>query len=290
MTTSDPTTATRPIAIAEIERLRAAGVQAARTVRVVKSTGAWLKPMELRGRQAKAKISWTINETAIEDRLWLADNLRLIRTSQKDTRSIARSLRYDPANVDEAGVEAPRVYRIAGQYLSAAMDAFSEEGLAAFLSGYQQTFELEMGEIWALKPSLQFATLERIANARPASWPALITSLRHIGEASWKDLFESVSVVDNVLARDSGYFAMDYESRDLYRNVIAELAKHSNRSERHVAGTALQLAAARAGRQGHVGYFLIDEGLAELAPGSGTVKRRCSAFAIRCLPTPTPTT
>ena len=132
-----------------------------------------------------------------------------------------------------------------------------------------------MGEIWGLKPTLQLVILDRLESAGSAAWPELVTSLRHVGETAWKDLFESVSLVDRALGADpaDAYWRMDFASRDAYRNAIAELAKHSARTEREVAEAAVELArgalpvqeGSRAGtRRSHVGYYLLDGGLHRL--------------------------
>ena len=133
---------------------------------------------------------------------------------------------------------------------------------------------LEMGEIWGLKPCIELVILESLETAGFESWAALITSARHVGETAWKDLFESVSPVDRILSADpaNAYSRMVFESRDLYRNVIAGLAKHSSRSEREVAEAAVELAkevtphdgSRFALRRSHVGYYLIDGGLRQL--------------------------
>ena len=66
------------------------------------------------------------------------------------------------------------------------------------------------------------------------------------------------------------YGAMDFESRNLYRQQVANIAKHSDFSELDVAKTVVALAeeATRntyeeprtAVRESHVGYYLMDEG------------------------------
>ena len=68
-----------------------------------------------------------------------------------------------------------------------------------------------------------------------------IDSIRHIGDANWKQLFASVSVVDQVLAADpaGAYAAMDDSSRDAYRHVVSYLARHGMASEREVAEAAV---------------------------------------------------
>ncbi len=74
---------------------------------------------------------------------------------------------------------------------------------------------------------------------------------------------------------------MDFFTRDRYRHVVEEIAKSSRHSESQVARQAIQLAREGAARQGgddrtaHVGFYLIDKGLAQL---ERTVERRCSPF------------
>src|SRR5947199_382582 len=108
---------------------------------------------------------------------------------------------------------------------------------------------LQLAEsIGAVLPRGKHATKPRkgqaeriLARARPAPH-----DLRHIGETAWKDLFESVSLVDRVLQRDPAqtYSRMDFATRDRYRSAIAEMAKHSARTEIEVAEAAVELAGA----------------------------------------------
>ncbi|MDP1527256.1 MAG: glucoamylase family protein [Rhodocyclaceae bacterium] len=102
-----------------------------------------------------------------------------------------------------------------------------------------------------------------------------IGSLRFLGTMDWREFVETMSVVEQTLRTDPGaaYAAMDFASRDRYRHVIEAMAKASGLSEAAVASHAIALAqagAARAGVRGdtdrtaHVGYYLIDRGLAEL--------------------------
>ena len=71
--------------------------------------------------------------------------------------------------------------------------------------------------------------------------------------------------------RSGGVYARaDFATRDACRHVVEKTAKHSPLSERDVARAAIELARARASsvgphdRTAHVGYFLLDEGLATL--------------------------
>ena len=99
-----------------------------------------------------------------------------------------------------------------------------------------------------------------------------IGSLRFLGAMDWRKFVEGLSAVEKTLLEDpqSAYGEMDFSTRDEYRHVVEKLAKRTNLSENEVARAAVSLAsqAASAGslndRAAHVGYYLIDEGLADL--------------------------
>ena len=138
-----------------------------------------------------------------------------------------------------------------------------------------------MVELWALVPALKMVLLEEIA-ARGSKVPddpggsygvgICVRSLRDIGHTSWKELLEPMVLFDRILRQDpaGAYGRMDFDSRDLYRTEIANIAEHSDLSEGEVAAAALALARAAhqethtsprvAARLGHVGYYLLAEG------------------------------
>lgn len=80
----------------------------------------------------------------------------------------------------------------------------------------------------------------------------VITSMRLLSEMDWAHFFESVSVVDDELRAESDFAAMDFATRDLYRDAIEELARGSSRAEIDVTRVALA-AANRAGARGSPG-------------------------------------
>ena len=95
----------------------------------------------------------------------------------------------------------------------------------------------------------------------------IITSMRMISDVDWTELFERISLVDDVLA-PSGFLEMDFPTRNLYRSAIEELARGSNRAEIDIARRAV-LAAEQAacagpgmveGRRSDPGYHLLAEG------------------------------
>ncbi|MDI4658190.1 glycosyl transferase, partial [Xanthobacter autotrophicus] len=67
----------------------------------------------------------------------------------------------------------------------------------------------------------------------------IITSLRLISDLDWKEMFERTSLVDLVLTAGSAYPAMDFSTRNLYRNAIEQLARGAPRTELQIARAAL---------------------------------------------------
>ena len=272
-------------------RLHAAGRQIAKTLTIVSSSRSGCAALGRKSKEATRAIRTVFTQNSLHgtDGRWLVDNYRLILSAEKETRQLAATFReYRAASLDTSPAH-PLPYAVAKAYLGAAMDFFSQDGLIAFLRGFQEVQQLDMGELWALKPALQFVLIERIAASThgPAgSLAVLITSLRVIGEAEWKDLFESVSIVNTILSRDpSGFFTtMDYESRDQYRDVVTNFAKRSKLTESEVAETAVQLASeATQPRRKHVGYWLLDNGLAQLRTSIGyhpSPKQRIRDFVL----------
>ena len=128
-----------------------------------------------------------------------------------------------------------------------------------------------------------------------------ITSLRAIGRMEWRAFVEDQSRVEAVLREDpSGFYPrMTFTTRDQYRHAVERIARRTRRPEESVARRAIDLARAGAqeggrtggqedGRAGghaggrtvaeegtgargedHVGYYLIDDGLAELEAATG---------------------
>jgi cyclic beta-1,2-glucan synthetase len=98
------------------------------------------------------------------------------------------------------------------------------------------------------------------------------TSLRRLALLDWREVFENISRVEQILRRDpAGVYAdMDFATRDRCRRAIEELALASSRTEEQVAEEVIVLAS-RAGaeadgdeRRSHVGTWLVGAGRAEL--------------------------
>jgi cyclic beta-1,2-glucan synthetase len=99
------------------------------------------------------------------------------------------------------------------------------------------------------------------------------TSLRQLALLDWRQIFEQLSRVEQLLRSDpSGvYPKMDFDTRDRYRRAIEELARRSGQTEDQVAQRAIELTA-QATREAtendrwiNVGTYLIGEGRRELA-------------------------
>ncbi len=98
-----------------------------------------------------------------------------------------------------------------------------------------------------------------------------ITSLRTIARLDWNSFVESQSAIERVLRGDptGDYTSMTFAARDRYRHEIERLAKRTERDEAKVAEIAIDLANRQPAegpgqRRRHVGYWLVDRGLAEL--------------------------
>jgi cyclic beta-1,2-glucan synthetase len=89
----------------------------------------------------------------------------------------------------------------------------------------------------------------------------IITSMRLVSDINWPEVFEKVSLVDDVLRSGSDFAAMDFPTRNLYRSVIEELSRGSSHTELEIARAAV--AAAKRGtspRERDPGHYLVSQG------------------------------
>jgi cyclic beta-1,2-glucan synthetase len=125
-----------------------------------------------------------------------------------------------------------------------------------------------------------------------------IGSLRFLGAMDWRELVETMSLVERTLREDPQglYGRMDFATRDRYRHVVETIAKRGRLSEAEVARAAIELARTGAasatpspmlaaagpaqpdGRTAHVGYYLIDRGLPELKQRAGVRRSGLAAL------------
>lgn len=225
-------------------------------------------------------------------------HLMAMRTAMRECRQALRSKCSLPrvqSGDDKSAV--PRTYALTVSYLEATDNNFDAFHFSVFAQAIQEESALQMKELWNLRPYLEFALLERIAELSQhletqSAQPALVNrpktsspmrrcceSLQTVLDLDWKKLFEQIDETDKILKTDplGTYCQMDFESRDTYRSAVAKLAAQSTYSEVEVAQEAIVLArqtqrlntvSGRAKeRRTHVGYYLV-------GPGQETLKQR----------------
>jgi cyclic beta-1,2-glucan synthetase len=155
------------------------------------------------------------------------------------------------------------------------------EALAELFSPERLGASLTLAELWAVPPILKLVLLEKIAQSL-STWSlaseqcerevrSAMECLHSLGRIRWRVLIESISVVHHILSRDPAatYARMDFESRDMYRHVVENIAIEARQSEEYVATLCVALAgeASQAGgrpRETHVGYYLVGPGVPQV--------------------------
>ena len=184
--------------------------------------------------------------------------------------------------VIDASRDEPRVAALASAYVHANRQEFDEVTFAAFVRAYQTHEPLTLAEVSRFPGFLQFAFLEELLKATDellagtarsgAPILRLLTSIRAVGNTEWTSILEPLIVFDAILRRDptGTYARMDVESRIIYRQRVAFVARHSDCTESQVAEQALELAREASWRTykdprilarcSHIGYFLVNGG------------------------------
>jgi cellobiose phosphorylase len=236
-------------------------IAAYQTVTTLKLGELWALPIMLRLalvenlRRVAAHIA--TDRTDCADAQNWAD--QMTETAEKDPKSlilvIAEMARSNPPLVSSFVAELAR--RLQGQGPALALPlTWIEQRLSESGTTIKQLVEAEVQR--------QAADQVSVGNS--------IGSLRFLGAMDWREFVETMSAVEQILREDAGglYGRMDFFTRDRYRHVIEKIAKHSALSESDVACAAIALAGQSASktsnnpRTGHVGYFLIDNGLPQL--------------------------
>ncbi len=220
-----------------------------------------------------------------DDARWLYDNVHLIVSELEGAADTFKLRRKTPHVRTPNGAIIPRVSALSEAFLAGTAYQFSRETFTSFVEAFQQQTVLKMKELWALVPVLKLVLLEQIAVrgsqiiANPAGSYGVgvcVRSLRDVSHTSWKEVLEPLILFDGILREDpaNAYSRMDFDSRDLYRNQLVDIAENSDFTEMEVAAEALALAQEavrrseadpRVGqRVSHVGYYLLAEGTALL--------------------------
>src|SRR6202022_3232808 len=187
----------------------------------------------------------------------------------------------------------PRSYASVAGYFRAVNYEINEQTFGQFFTAVQEVAVFEMAELWQLRPFAEFVLLEALAvranemEGSPSSVlgarngedestgggtsnaQTMVASLRSISDTDWKELFEHINAIEQILRKDpcGAYAQMDFESRDSYRKTITQMAERS-----------------KAKRQSHVGYYLAGRGRKELEREimyRPTLPERVQSFVMR---------
>ena len=95
-----------------------------------------------------------------------------------------------------------------------------------------------------------------------------ILSIKEIQSINFLAIFEKINGVEEILKNDPAnvYAKMDIKTKELYRGKIKQIAKKTKISEMYIAKKILNFAQKHeeGAKQSHIGYYLIDNGVAEL--------------------------
>jgi cyclic beta-1,2-glucan synthetase len=226
---------------------------------------------------------------------WILDNYYVIRrTFRQITDDLPQNYyRQLPKLINTRSAGLPRIYAIAADVIVLNDASLDMDYTENYIQSFQQIAPLNIGELWAVPTMLRLGFIEALVLAvakilhkdapistadaqikkldlEPDTLIAhCITSLRTIENYEWKDFFDRLSLVEQVLLNDPAgiYGQMDFDSRDRYRIVIENTALLVEQREIDVAQAVVAHADESqyiGKRQQHVGYWLIDEGYHEL--------------------------
>jgi cyclic beta-1,2-glucan synthetase len=267
-------------------------------------------------RMASARLRDVPRLNAMDLRLF-SENVTLFQTALNETQDAIVTARKLPQVQITDSERVPRAFAAGESFLRVVNYGISKDALVTFLKGAQERLPFQMAELWDLKPLMELALLEQIGETAKACVPEqssaddslppgappkpaetaigeLTSCLKRILELDWEEIFEEVSVTEQILRRDpvQAYECMDSESRGTYRVAVVDLAAHSPLSEQEIANKAVQLAgashsepSARAReRRSHIGYYLLGEGESELKEAieyQAPIAERAREFVLR---------
>lgn len=151
---------------------------------------------------------------------------------------------------------------------------YDEEAVRTPVQGWlERVLNKSMNELVTSEKTSQTRDQISIGNA--------FTSLRQLALLDWKECFERICRVEQILRLDPAgiYPRMDFATRDRYRRAIEDLHRGSGQAEEWIAQRVVELSDKSAGddprdvRTRHVGTYLIDEKRGELACLLGSKER-----------------
>jgi len=213
-------------------------------------------------------ISITLRIVLIENLRRLAHQALIDRAGTADANALADRLLGDGAEAEWPPITA----ELAGHDLAQEGDAFAVQVLHRLRD---QDLRVAPALAWIERGLVARGTsseavvrdVHRRLGASNVTVRNIITSLRLIADVDWNETVERISPVDDALSAASDFLAMDFPTRNLYRDAIETLARGSGRSELEVAAAAV--AATRQGDSGTDAARSADPGYHLLAGGRG---------------------
>jgi cyclic beta-1,2-glucan synthetase len=235
---------------------------------------------------------------------WMLDNFYIIeQTFQQINEDLPKNYYNQLPKLNGTTLKGyPRIYALARELVNYNQGQVDLAQVVNFVHEYQQISPLMVGELWAFPSMLRIGVVEQLAtvlstiteidapesmNAQsilPLS-PSLpndtivancFLSMRLLSTTDWKEFFEQISRIEQILRDDPmGIYAdMDFNTRNIYRSVVEEMARNSDQDEEAVARVAIEFARKAydnsqaslkiPDKKIHVGYYLIGAGLSEL--------------------------
>ncbi|MBI9049053.1 MAG: hypothetical protein JEZ00_06530 [Anaerolineaceae bacterium] len=243
---------------------------------------------------------------------WMLDNYIIIEQSIRQVRDNLPTT-YEkqlPRFCENPYQGSIRIFVLAMLILRNTCCLIDEDQTKEIILKFLKQQSLSTGELWAIPSMLRFGLIAALAYAINQS-PELslneritsqvdpyfdnmqispeeviaraIPGLRLLSAIDWQIFFEECSPLESIFSKDPSdiYANMDFESRDLYRRALEELASHSPLHEVQIAEHIIrkcrqnesQLANAAdlstltnqlLKRKTHVGYYLLEDGKEEL--------------------------
>lgn len=93
-----------------------------------------------------------------------------------------------------------------------------------------------------------------------------ILSIKNITRMNWSSIFENINCVEKILLEDEFYGRLDFDTKEMYRNAIKEIACKAGVSEIYVASKCVEISNEK---NLHVGEFLVGERINDLLMAIG---------------------
>jgi cyclic beta-1,2-glucan synthetase len=233
-------------------------------------------------------------------REWLLDNYYILQQAVQQIRQDmpAGFYRRLPKLTAPPFRDYPRSFGVAWAFISFSQVNLDVERLFCFIQAYQSVQALKIAELWSLPTMLRFSVLEMVAHSLAEttgqSYPSLpsgcpgkekaaaeiivasgITSLRTLAAQDWNTFFDQASLTEKILREDPAqvYHRMTFETRDLYRHAVEEIAEWCGLGEIEVAKACVSMASKsweitgdeqrrffKDERADHIGWYLVEEG------------------------------